>query len=72
MGTALPRVSVVVTDVSGGVVARRYLYGDDVPSWLTRMAGAESVRCDVYDEAPQCGGRVVTTFIPCGRSWERC
>jgi hypothetical protein len=68
----LSRVYVVLTDAMGSVVARRYLNGDDVPSWITRMAGAESVRCDVYDEATQCGGRVVTTFIPRGRSWEQC
>jgi hypothetical protein len=64
------RVYIVVTDASGSVVARRYLAGDQVPSWLTVRAAAGSVRCDVYDEAPVCGGRVVATFFPHGRTWQ--
>jgi hypothetical protein len=69
MGSMLSRVYVVITDALGVVVARRYLDGDEVPSWLTMRAGAESVRCDVYDEAPVCGGRVLATFVPHGRTW---
>ena len=69
MQSALRRVYVVVTDALGSVVARRYLDGDEVTSWLTMSAGAGSVRCDVYDEAPVCGGRVVATFVPDGRTW---
>ena len=64
------RVYVVVTDALGSVLARRYLAGDEVPSWLTVRAPADSARCDVYDEAPVCGGRVVATFLPHGRTWQ--
>lgn len=69
MGTALPRVYVIVTGASGEVVACRYLNREDVPSWLTSKAGAASVRCDVFDEAPVCGGTRLTTFLPSGHAW---
>lgn len=69
MDSPLARVYIVVSDASGAVVARRYLARGEIASWLTIRAGAESTRCDVYDEAPECGGRVLTTFVPRGKTW---
>jgi hypothetical protein len=63
------RVYVVVTDDAGAVVARRYLDADEVPSWLAVKAVGHGVRCDVYDEAPVCGGKRLTTFVPREHGW---
>lgn len=69
MDSPLARVYVIVTDATGSVVARRYLAHSEVPGWLTIRAGGASVRCDVYDDAPECGGRVLATFVPRGKTW---
>ena len=71
MEVARHRVYVIVRDALGAVVARRYVGSESVPVWLKTTAGSDGVRCDVYDEAPDCGGRIVTTLIPRGRSWEQ-
>jgi hypothetical protein len=64
------RVYVQVFDANGAIVARLYVDGDDVPAWLARKAGCASVRCDVFDAAPQCGGKKLTTFVPKEGRWE--
>lgn len=63
------RVYVRVVDAAGAIVACRYLSIDEVPSWLTVRAGSGSARCEVFDEAPACGGKLLTTFVPSGRTW---
>jgi hypothetical protein len=64
------KVYVIVKDAGDATVARRFLRGEDVPSWLTIRAGSGSVRCDVYDDAPACGGTFLTTYVPRGNGWE--
>jgi hypothetical protein len=68
MGTQ-SRVYVVVTDAAGGLVACRYLDTDDVPGWLATTVGSESVRCDVYDDAPARGGTKLKAFVLSGLGW---
>ncbi len=64
------RVYVVVTGAGGAVIACRYLDGCEVPSWLVMKGGSDSVRCEVYDDAPVRGGKLLTAFVPHGRTWE--
>lgn len=63
------RVYVLVFDTNGAVVARLYVDGNGVEDWLGRKAGAGSVRCDVYDAAPVCGGTKLTTFVAMRGRW---
>ncbi len=65
------RVYIVVTDAAGAVVACRYLDHGEVPSWLARKIGGGGVRCDVYDDAPACGGRVLATLVPQAGTWRK-
>lgn len=65
----LARVYIVVTDAAGSLVARRYLNRDEIPSWLGTKIRAAGDRCDVYDDAPVCGGRVLATFISHAGTW---
>jgi hypothetical protein len=67
--TGPSRVYVVVSDASGEIVARRYLNDDDVAALLGSKASTASVRCDVFSDAPVCGGTPLTSFVACGRSW---
>lgn len=65
----LARVYIVVTDAAGSVVACRYLNEDEVPSWLVSKVGGGGIRCDVYDDAPARGGRVMATLVPRAGTW---
>lgn len=58
----LRRVFVVVTDQEGTPVAQRYLDEDRIVDWLLRNGGGSAHRCDVYDDAPACGGVVLDTL----------
>jgi hypothetical protein len=64
------RVYVMVIDADGEVLTRRYIHAEQVPAWLTIIARPETtVRCDVYDDAPPCGGKQLTSFVPHERTW---
>lgn len=66
----LARVYIVVTDAAGAVVACRYLSRDEVPSWLGAKVRSAGDRCDVYDDAPACGGRALATFVSHAGTWQ--
>jgi hypothetical protein len=66
----MDKVYVNVKDAAGRAIAYRYLRGEDVPSWLTVRAGPEGVKCDVYDDAPIRGGRVLATFVRRDAKWQ--
>jgi hypothetical protein len=54
-------VYIVVLDDSGRTVARRYVERNRLSNWLWHH-GPDAVRCEVFTEAPEKGGKRIAVL----------